>query len=378
MNEVDLAELTAPLSVIEDGGPSVWEQWMPRLREAAGLEMTLLHDVEERDGHFGLGRAHCAGAPLGDAAFVRGMDEMMQSSGRRWGVYDPRHPELPQQNRILTFPGTDTFRVELEERRELAARFGLFDEATASLALEGFEHAARLFERMRIHQHWQIRALVCEDGELLGWFGGFSREQPSASQRRLLQALVPAVRRRLSLERSLYGAPLWKEALGVTLEALGRPAFLVDSLGHIRHCNHAAQSLLDQRPFAIRSQVRDAATGQTGPHESLPVTGVGLPLHFLVLFNTSQALDLDGRLEECAARWSLTPTERRVLRMVVEGEANKVIAERLGCSPKTVEIHVTHLLRKGGASSRHVLISRFWRRGEAAPAPRATPSGGAS
>jgi DNA-binding NarL/FixJ family response regulator len=42
----------------------------------------------------------------------------------------------------------------------------------------------------------------------------------------------------------------------------------------------------------------------------------------------------------------LTPREREVLRLMAEGLTDRGIAERLWVSPKTVETHVRHILRK--------------------------------
>jgi len=48
---------------------------------------------------------------------------------------------------------------------------------------------------------------------------------------------------------------------------------------------------------------------------------------------------------------SLTPRERQVLEMVVDGGANKVIAIDLGLSERTVEIHRAKVMEKMGARS---------------------------
>jgi DNA-binding NarL/FixJ family response regulator len=42
----------------------------------------------------------------------------------------------------------------------------------------------------------------------------------------------------------------------------------------------------------------------------------------------------------------LTPREREVLRLVAEGHSNQAIAEQLGVSRKTVDVHRTNLMRK--------------------------------
>jgi len=55
--------------------------------------------------------------------------------------------------------------------------------------------------------------------------------------------------------------------------------------------------------------------------------------------------DLRRRME------SLTPREREVLELVVEGKANKVVAIDLGLSERTVEIHRANVMEKMGARS---------------------------
>jgi two-component system, LuxR family, response regulator FixJ len=47
----------------------------------------------------------------------------------------------------------------------------------------------------------------------------------------------------------------------------------------------------------------------------------------------------------------LTPREREVLRMLVAGKANKVIAAELGISERTVEIHRQRVMKKLEARS---------------------------
>ena len=47
----------------------------------------------------------------------------------------------------------------------------------------------------------------------------------------------------------------------------------------------------------------------------------------------------------------LTPRERQILELVVQGKANKVIAGELGVSQRTVEIHRARVMEKMGAKS---------------------------
>ena len=52
---------------------------------------------------------------------------------------------------------------------------------------------------------------------------------------------------------------------------------------------------------------------------------------------------------------SLTPREQEVLRQIARGYAYKQIARRLNISVKTVETHVSSVLRKLQLSNRHEL-----------------------
>jgi two-component system, LuxR family, response regulator FixJ len=55
-------------------------------------------------------------------------------------------------------------------------------------------------------------------------------------------------------------------------------------------------------------------------------------------------------------RESLTPREREVMDLVVEGHPNKVVAYRLDISPKTVELHRSRVMAKMQASSLTQLV----------------------
>lgn len=50
--------------------------------------------------------------------------------------------------------------------------------------------------------------------------------------------------------------------------------------------------------------------------------------------------------------FELTPREREVAALVVEGLKNREIAERLGIGPETVQAHVSNILSKLGVASR--------------------------
>jgi DNA-binding NarL/FixJ family response regulator len=56
--------------------------------------------------------------------------------------------------------------------------------------------------------------------------------------------------------------------------------------------------------------------------------------------------------------WKLTPRQTEVLGCILAGDANKTIAERLGCALGTVEVHVSALLTKACVESRTALVAR--------------------
>lgn len=59
--------------------------------------------------------------------------------------------------------------------------------------------------------------------------------------------------------------------------------------------------------------------------------------------------------------YNLTPREIDVMRLVVQGKSNKIIAHELGLAEKTAEVHRTHANQKiGGRNPVHTAI-KFYR-----------------
>ena len=61
--------------------------------------------------------------------------------------------------------------------------------------------------------------------------------------------------------------------------------------------------------------------------------------------------DIDGRIAR------LTSRERQVMKCVVEGKSNKIIAQQLGLSPKTIEVHRARMMDKMKAASLAELLA---------------------
>jgi DNA-binding NarL/FixJ family response regulator len=83
--------------------------------------------------------------------------------------------------------------------------------------------------------------------------------------------------------------------------------------------------------------------------------------------------DIGPRLAALTASWGLTPREAEVLEALVRGASNKEIAAAFGCARRTVEIHVTSVLRKSSTTSRTELVADFWQAEQPHAVPGATP-----
>jgi NarL family two-component system response regulator LiaR len=92
--------------------------------------------------------------------------------------------------------------------------------------------------------------------------------------------------------------------------------------------------LKDIDPQALADAIRDVHAGRPALHPSVAAR----------LMRQGSAV--------LVARDDLTARERDVLRLMVEGLANKQIAQRLGIGEKTVKTHVSRVLAKLGVADR--------------------------
>jgi NarL family two-component system response regulator LiaR len=96
----------------------------------------------------------------------------------------------------------------------------------------------------------------------------------------------------------------------------------------------AGYLLKDVDPQALADGIRDVHAGRPALHSSVA------------------ARLMHGRVSPRATHDDLTERERDVLRLVVEGLANKQIAQRLGIGEKTIKTHVSRVLAKLGVADR--------------------------
>ncbi len=97
----------------------------------------------------------------------------------------------------------------------------------------------------------------------------------------------------------------------------------------------AGYLLKDVEPDALARAIRDVAAGRPALHPTV-----------------ARRLMRQGAVAEAPGLAELTPRERDVLRLIVEGLANKEIARRLRIGEKTVKTHVSRVLAKLGVLDR--------------------------
>jgi predicted ATPase/DNA-binding CsgD family transcriptional regulator len=157
----------------------------------------------------------------------------------------------------------------------------------------------------------------------------------------------------------------WRPDVVHSLEGLAGIASVNESFAECARLAGAGQSIRDELGYVLRwpyeQKLLDAdlaaARAALGDEE------------FDAAFEEGRALDEDaavayaqrarGERKRPSTGWaSLTPTERDVVRLVVEGLTNKQIGEKLFMSAETVKTHLSHVYDKLGVRSRTALASQ--------------------
>jgi DNA-binding CsgD family transcriptional regulator len=359
LTQVERGRVTAlaeSLRRLEVDGPPALESYLPELRQLLGAQFTAAFGAGELAAGFGLTFQVLSGSAPTTGNLVEEMDEFMHRSPSRWALYDPRAPEPRQRNTVVNV-GRYLELVAKEAESEDLRAFGV-SRQVLNVARERLGRAERLPSVSWLIRQHQLRALICEGSTLLAWVGAVDGAGFGPREEALLAATVPALQRRLSLERRLEDAQVTANGFVAALDALAEPAFLVDARGHLQHANREGQAWVERDRREVMELLIRAARGEAAGVRVVPLAGEG-PGHLLVIAERIGD-EHPRKVERFCDRHHFTPREKQVLALVTRGEPNRRIATELGCSEKTVELHITHLLRKCTVTSRTELVAEFW------------------
>jgi DNA-binding CsgD family transcriptional regulator len=214
---------------------------------------------------------------------------------------------------------------------------------------------------------------------------------------RRMGLIVPHVRRAVTIGKVIDLHKVEAAALADTLDGIAAATFLVDANGRLVHANVAGHAMLGDgavvqtvgpRLAAIDAQADRAlcdlvASAENGD-AALGARGVSLPLssrggerfvaHVLALtagarrkagiahsaavavFIRKTELDLPHPLEVISNAYRLTPSEMRVLMLIVQIGGVPEIAPVLGVSETTVKTHLQHVYEKTGTQRQADLV----------------------
>ncbi|MET0401854.1 MAG: helix-turn-helix transcriptional regulator [Cystobacter sp.] len=296
---------------------------------------------------------HVSGLGISEKTALTALDGAVRAQDRQVGFYTPARIEKWQRNVAVIFPRNSQI---LQDSISLSGPM--------ALQLESFQRPARraygaAFTTMGIANDYLLRVLVCDGPALLSWVGALRSEPFNVGERRVLQALVPALRERLKLEGHWEQAALNAHAVPVLLENLVSPALLVSASGRILQANALAREWLARDASGLREPLGAALRGTHVPWVRLSrISAPGWPTYYLAVITRPGQPAVKSELAR--RRWNLTQREAELLVHLAAGASNKTLAASLDCAVRTIEQHITHLLAKVGAENRATMIARFW------------------
>lgn len=163
---------------------------------------------------------------------------------------------------------------------------------------------------------------------------------------------------RTGVSATLAGAP------GAGLRGLDRvpePAWIVRiaSPPQVEAANQRARERQEFDAEVLDAVFEALAKGREVPHpfDATLVARHGDARWYLVIEAETPA----DRLLRLRRRFEFTDRQAEVADLLLDGRSNKEIADALKTSVRTVEVHVSALLRRCGAASRGEFIAQFWR-----------------
>ena len=328
-----VAELRAELATWREDAPNGLETFVHGLRALLGTEKTVAYGLAPRGDAASV--EFCFGDSFPARAFLPAFDAWV-SNRRRWALYDPLRPERAQRNTLVLVEADKVARAPIE---------------------------TELFSHWDLHARHQLRLLVCEGPSLLAWVGALQPEPFRPRQRRAFRLLLPALRRRLVLERAWKRSPMLEAALVAALEAIPSAAFLVATGPAVLHANSAGCAMLDAGRREVLDHLSHALRGRPGRFSLTKVRAHGVSECHLAVLRPERGDEAAVRVAQAAARWQLTPKQAQVLAVVVDGYSNRAIAALLGIAEGTAELHVSAILQKAGVETRSALVARVWQPG---------------
>jgi len=134
---------------------------------------------------------------------------------------------------------------------------------------------------------------------------------------------------------------------------------VVDGWRGIGHITFLGGALLHLGDAAVRTGDRETSAQAltqawtvAGELGAVPLRGAVIDLAMRSHIELQQAAEEDSHAQSAGALGRLTERELEVLRHVAQGASNDELAATLFISPKTVSVHVSHILTKLGVSSR--------------------------
>lgn len=164
----------------------------------------------------------------------------------------------------------------------------------------------------------------------------------------------------LTFARLLGEGPMARVALQASLDLLASPAFIVSRRGTVLYANRRGQAELEKGGDELRASLaRSARSGKESSDGRELVTALrcegAAVVYFLVTLRSPTSLEENVAL--VTQLWELTEKQRAVLQLVAEGYANKTIAQKLRCTERTVESHLTQIFQKSGTANRTALVA---------------------
>jgi DNA-binding CsgD family transcriptional regulator len=329
--------IRAELRTVRIGQASVVNEVLSEVRNLLHTEIVSIYAVGETVEGWGLTRWEQSGGDLTSGALL---ERAIRQSSTPMFYYDAVRPPADQRNRVV--------------------------EATSWVDrhVPGTWESSRMCQEVLrpigLHQHKQVRALICDGPALVGWFGVVQTAPATRRQVRLQHTLIPALRQRLIFERDLAAATRTADAFRAALEHLGAPAFILGAHGTIHETNVAGRALLTEDRAEITGALEDALAGRANAREIalVPLLERGVATHFLAIVRHDP---VEGRIgscvQHCVARWSLTPRQAEVLALVARGLANATIAATMRVGERSVELHMTAIFDRAGVDSRAALVA---------------------